>query len=86
MIHAETRSGIIALSQKRVLNTPHALRRPQDGERDTRAETSAVVPRVARPSGMHQYEVLQTLGVGKHGEVKKAIHRLSGCPVSVMID
>jgi len=35
---------------------------------------------------MHQYEVLQTLGVGKHGQVKKAIHRLSGCPVSVIID
>ena len=31
---------------------------------------------------MHQYEVLHTLGVGKHGEVKKAIHKLSGCPVS----
>ena len=61
-------------------NTPS---RAQEGERDTDdSENSTAVPRIVRPSGMHQYEVLQTLGVGKHGEVKKAIHRLSGCPVS----
>lgn len=31
--------------------------------------------------GIHQYKVLHTLGVGRHGEVKKAVHRISGCMV-----
>lgn len=37
----------------------------------------------ASPSGIHQYKVLHTLGVGRHGEVKKAVHKISGCMVGL---
>jgi len=38
-----------------------------------------------RTSGIHQYKILDTLGMGRHGVVKKAVHKMSGCLVALKL-